>query len=107
MTYFTIMNGLRGCYMPDNASVAAFKTRREFKSYVAWEASQMNDAYGFGGSKRAVSAFVAECWRRRKDTTWSMDLVLPFARTKGDYAFGLMVSRATRADYLTYCEENA
>ena len=102
MAYFTIMSGLRGCYMPDSAHVTRVNTRRELKSMISSEANDMREAYGFGGSKKDVAQFAAECWRRRNDKTWDMDLVLPFGREKGDRPFGLMLSRATRAEYLEY-----
>lgn len=100
MAYFHMSSGLRGCYMPDNVSVIHVTTRRELKALVEWEARDMKEAYGFGGSKRAVAAFVAECWQRRSDPTWTLDLVLEFGNKPGNYPFGLFLSRATRRDYL-------
>ncbi len=55
MAYFWVSSGLRGCYAADNASVIRVETRKELKDFLTWEASQMREAHGFGGSKRAVA----------------------------------------------------
>jgi hypothetical protein len=104
--YFHISHGLRGCYMPDSVSVIKVSSRRELKSAVAYDARDMKEAYGFGGSKRAVAAFVAECWREaHKAAPAHLPYCLPFGRKPGDYAFGLFCSVATRRDYVEYCKE--
>lgn len=104
MAYFFVYSGLRGCYMPDTTAVIRCDTRRELKAALEWEARDMKDAYGFGGSKREVSRVAAMAWRNRKRTT--LDYVVPFGRKKGDYPFGLFVSAATRDEYLEHCREN-
>lgn len=105
--YFHISNGLRGAYMPDNSGVIMCKTRRDLKSHVAYDAGDMREAYGIGGSKKAVAAFVAECWREAAKTNPTyLPFCLPFGRTRDNMAFGIFVSVATRADYLEYCKEN-
>lgn len=99
--YFTVSNGLRGCYMPDNVSVIRCDTRRDLKAAIAYDANDMREAYGYGGSKKAVAAFAAECWREaHKKAPAYMPYCLPFGRNPGNYAFGIFVSVATRAEYL-------
>ena len=105
--YFHMSNGLRGCYMPDNSAVIMVKTRRELKNAIAYDAANMREAYGVGGSKKAVAAFAAECWREAKKANPAyLPYCLPFGRDRNNMAFGLFVSVATRADYLEYCKEN-
>ena len=96
MRYYHISAGLRGCYIPDNGGIIAVNTRRELREAIAYEAQGLRDAYGFGGSKRAISAVAAEAWKY----TGIYDVVLPFGTRRGKYPFGLFLSRTTRADYL-------
>lgn len=115
MAYFTIMTGLRGCYMPDQSYTIKCDTRRELKEVIAEEADRaVGDGDGGGDqvvglSKKAIAAFVAQCWRDRKDARWSMDYALGWGY-RGQISgkpYGIFVSRATRADYLASLEENA
>jgi len=102
--YFTISNGLRGCYMPDNCSVIRVDTRRALKDAIAYDASDMREAYGYGGSKKDVAGFAALCWREAfKKAPSYLPYCLPFGRKPGEYAFGIFVSVATRSEYLEYC----
>ena len=98
MAYFFISNGLRGCYTPDNVSVIRCDTRKALKAALAYDANDMREAYGFGGSKRAVAYIANAAWKARGKAT--LDFCLPFGREKGNYPFGIFVSPATRADYL-------
>ena len=105
--YFHVSNGLRGCYMPDNSSVAKCDTRRELKNLVAYEASNMREEHGFGGSKKSVAAFVAQCWREaQKGSPTYLPYCLPFGRRPGDYPFGVFVSVATRKEYVEYVKSS-
>ena len=100
MAYFTIWQGLRGCYMPDSAYVIRATTRRELKSALQWEADSIRDAGGIGMSKRAISWLAAESWRNRKAD--SREYVAPYRWKEQDsypYALGVFTG-ATRADYL-------
>lgn len=102
--YFTIMQGLRGCYMPDNAHTIQCATRRELKSALESEAYYIRDAGFVGCNKRDIAALAAECWRRRKG--WQYDLVAPYRNADQDsYPYGLMVAHATRAEYMEYIAE--
>ncbi len=109
MPYFQISSGLRGCYMPDNAFVARFDTRRELRARVEYEARDMIEAYGYGYSKADRAAVVAQVWREAKGRApkSAYDHVIGFGRTrsKDDRPFGLFISHATRADYLAQGEE--
>ena len=106
MAYFTIMTGLRGCYMPDASYIFRADTRRDLKAAIESEASGIRDCY-FGVSRRAVAAHAAECWKRRADPRWTMDLALPYGEESGQHAgkpFAIFVSRATREEFLAQAE---
>jgi hypothetical protein len=106
--YFHISSGLRGCYMPDNAYVTKFDTRKALRAFVEYESRDMIEAYGFGYSKADRAAVVAQVWREasgRDKKAW-LDHVIGFGRTRSrdDRPFGLFISHATRADYLEFSE---
>lgn len=109
MPYFNVSNGLRGCYLPDNAFVAKCDTRRALRDLVEYDANDMIEAYGFGYSKRDRAAIVARIWREAKGRLPKSfyDHVIGFGRTrsKSDRPFGLFISHATRADYLAQEQE--
>jgi len=108
MPYFHISSGLRGCYMPDNAYVTKFDTRKALRAFVESEARDMAEAYGFGYSAADRAAVVAQVWReaRGRHKKSHYDHVIGFGRTRSraERPFGLFISHATRADYLEYCE---
>ena len=99
MAYFTIYQGLRGCYMPDSAYTIKADTRRELKSALESEAYDIRDAGGVGLSKRAIASLAADAWRERKR---SCELVAPYRWAHQDsYPYALEVfTGASRADYL-------
>lgn len=99
MAYFTLYQGLRGCYMPDSAYVIKAATRRELKAALQWEADSIRDAGGVGLSNRNVTRLAAEAWRNRRA---SGELVAPYRwadQSHSPYALGVFTG-ATRADYL-------
>lgn len=106
MPYFHISHGLRGCYMPDDACVVRFQTRRALKAAVEYDAHNMIEAYGFGYSKADRAAVVARVWREAtgKARKSHLDHVIGFGRTRSrsDRPFGLFISHATRADYVAF-----
>lgn len=54
--YFTIMHGLRGCYMPDGEPyVVMVKTRRALKEAIRNEADMLDSGSTIGLSKRAIA----------------------------------------------------
>jgi hypothetical protein len=100
MPYFTVFQGLRGCYMPDNAYTIRANTRRALKSALQWEADSIRDAGHVGCSKKAIAWLAATAWRQRKAN--SGEYVAPYRRTDQThypYALGVFVG-ASRADYL-------
>ena len=100
MAYFTLYQGLRGCYMPDSAYTIRATTRRDLKSALQWEANNIRDAGHVGCSKRAISWLAATAWRQRKAS--SGEYVAPYRRTDQThypYALGVFVG-VSRQDYL-------
>ena len=102
--YFHISSGLRGCYMPDAQWIARVDTRRELRSIVEYESNSMRDAYGHGGSKRQISAAVAQVWAGYR--TQHLDSVVSFGRDRTSLPFGVFIAPASRADYLASQEES-
>jgi len=100
--YFHISNGLRGCYMPDSAYVICVDTRRELVNVLEDEALSVRDAEFVGASKRDVRRIAAAIWRDRTAKRERLDFCVPYGNRRGnssDYAFGIFVSHATRADW--------
>jgi len=106
MRYFHISNGLRGCYMFDNSYVVACNTRKELKAAIEYDARDMREAYGFGGSKKDVAAIAAQAWKRANVKDYGLPVCLPFGRDKGNYPYGIFVSTATQKAYREYCAES-
>lgn len=103
--YFHISQGLRGAYMPDSAYIVKVNTRRELKVILQDEATCFRDAEFIGGSKRGVAWLAATQWR---DTSNYLPYCLEFAHNhnRQNYAYGLFVSPASRAEYLEYLKES-
>ncbi len=105
--YFTIMHGLRGCYMPDSDPyVAMVKTRRELKELIANEADMLATESTLGLSKKNIAAFAAECWREaHKSKPAYLPYCLPCKeRGQSSYSYGIFASVATRREYLEHCK---
>lgn len=101
--YFCIMHGLRGCYMPDSdPSHVMVKTRRELKELIASEADMLATESTLGLSKKAIAAFVAECWREaHKAKPAYLPYCLPMKeRGQSSYSYGIFCSVETRGEYL-------
>ena len=105
--YFTVMTGLRGCYMPDNAYVIKVKTRRELKAALEWEANDVREAGFVGANKKAVTGLAAHLWREAKKK-WPSYLsdVVTYGYDRHSKPYAIQSSVATRQDYLDYCKEN-
>jgi len=104
--YFHMSNGLRGCYMPDNSQVLKFKSRKELKNCIEWEARDLRDAGYAGASKKLVASFVAEAWRIAGRKAYGLPLALPLKPAHADsYCYGLFLSTATRAECREYEKE--
>lgn len=97
--YFTISNGLRGCYMLDSCSTFKVSTRRELKAIVESEASYQ---HGAGLSKKAIASFVAAVWRESNKRSPSyLPHCLPIKPDGAqEYSYGIFGSVATRQEFL-------
>ncbi len=102
--YFTISQGLRGCYMPDSVYTVKVDTRRELKEILDSEASSIRDMEStIGCSKRAIAWLANASWQEAKKKT---PAYLPFVSPWGyrnqvsEYPYGIFCSVATRAEYL-------
>lgn len=99
--YFTIMHGLRGCYMPDSTPyVVMVKTRRELKMAIEYEASLLGDMVGL--SKKNIASFAAACWyEAQKEKPAYLPHCLPCRDShQREYSYGIFASVATRREYL-------
>jgi hypothetical protein len=88
--HFSMMAGLRGCYMPDSVYVLKCASRRELKEIVRDELTCAEKK----PSQRALAQYVAEVWRRHKEP--SLPLVMP---TNKEQSYGIHLSYATRSEY--------
>jgi hypothetical protein len=101
--YFSVMHGLRGCYMPDGEPyVIIARTRRELKSAIESECDMIATDSTFGLSKRAIAQFAAICWREaHKAKPAYLPYCLPCKeRGQSSYSYGIFVSVADRREYL-------
>lgn len=110
MPYFHTSSGLRGCYMPDSSAVLRFDTRKALRAFVEYESRDAIEAYGYGYSKAARAAVVAQIWReaRGRAPKSRLEHVIGFGRTRStsDRPFGLFISHATRAEFVAYQQES-
>lgn len=101
MAYFSIYQGLRGCYMPDSAYIIKADTRRELKRALQWEADSIRDAGGIGLSKRTITKLAALAWRERR---FCREYVAPYRfahHGARNYCMALGVfTGMSRADYI-------
>lgn len=105
MRYFQIMNGLRGCYMPDSSWQFKADTRKELKRIIQQEADSLLDAgFKYGLSKRVIARFAAHIWRANSCQIYGE--CLPYTDDLGKgYPYGLTVIQNTRAEFRANCEE--
>ena len=98
MRYFSVMVGLRGCYMPDSVYPIAVKTRRELKTLIETEAKYCgNDDEDDGRppSKRDFASVAAALWRRNwRDRDAYLSTVLPIAP-----GYGIQINPISGAEY--------
>jgi hypothetical protein len=100
--YFTIMTGLRGCYMPDNCYTVRADTRRELKAVLEYEYTfQVDNAEAFG-NRKDIARVAAVAWREAKKATPTIyDFVIPYGNDRvGDRPYGIFCAVSTRSDYL-------
>ncbi len=108
--YFTIMHGLRGCYMPDgDPYVVMVETRRELKEAIANEANMVASESTIGLTARAIAALAADCWREaHKAKPAYLPYCLPCKeRGQSSYSYGIFCSVSSRAEYLEYEKREA
>ncbi len=98
--YFTIMQGLRGCYMPDSCNIIKCETRRELKSALQWEADSINDCGFQGLNKRAIQWAAAKAWRDAAPKARGAGAILPYGNRDLGRPYALEISPATRGEYL-------
>jgi hypothetical protein len=107
--YFTLMHGLRGCYMPDGEPcVIKAATRRELEEAIFSECDMIDSGATIGLSKRNIAALAAACWREaHKERPAYLPHCLP-CREKGEsiHSYGVFVSVASRAEYLEANKES-
>ena len=99
MPYFTIYQGLRGCYMPDSAYAVKADTRKGLKRFLQWEADSIRDAGGVGMNERAIAWLANAAWKARKNPG---EYVAPYRWQYQDcypYALGVFTG-TTRQEYL-------
>jgi hypothetical protein len=99
MAYFSVYQGLNGCYMPDSAYIIKADTRKELKSALAWEAESIRDAGGVGMSKRAIAWLANAAWKARKANA---EYVAPYGwKGQGYKPYALRVfTGMSRADFI-------
>jgi hypothetical protein len=104
--YFSISNGLRGCYMPDSAFVARVDSRRELKGLLL-ETAEYAAAGGFY-NKREVASVAAAAWREaQKKSPAYLPFCVPMGTERnGGRPYGVFISAATRADWKEYQAES-
>jgi hypothetical protein len=94
--YFTMMRGLRGCYMPDDVWVIKVTSQKQLLQYVMEELEAMSAPVGKGEAR----TYVKECWRRHR--TLTLPLVLP---TDAEKTYGIHLSHATRGEWEEFINE--
>ena len=104
MRYFSISQGPRGCYMPDDNYIIAVETRRELKKCLENEAYYIRDAGFLGVNKKAVAWLAASAWRNRDDLD---SYCVPYrnAHHGASYCYALFCQRVTRTEYLDHQDD--
>ena len=109
MRYFVIMNGLRGCFMPDSVHAVAVKTRRELKGIIAdeydsWAADYSEDENGrfSPARRREIASVAAALWRRSyRDRDAHLSTVMPTAE-----GYGIQINPISGAEYRAMMKES-
>lgn len=103
--YFTIAQGLRGCYMPDSCYEIRVQSRRELRAALQWEADSIRDAGFIGCTNRAVSWLANAAWKARGKPC--LPYVAPYGDRDGhtaNYCFALQCAPSDRQSYVEYCK---
>lgn len=105
--YFTIAQGLRGCYMPDSCYEVRVKSRRELRDILENEARDIREAFDSGCSKRAVSWLANAAWKARGK--FSLPYVAPYGNRSGhavNYGFALQCAPSDAESFKAYEAES-
>lgn len=104
VAYFNVVNGLRGCLVPDSAFVARVTTRRDLHAIIAGECAILREAYRFGGSQKELSRVTQALWRETRKGARKATLphAIGFGDKAGQLTYGLHVGHATREDWEEY-----
>ena len=97
MAYFQIMQGLRGCYLPDNSYIIRADTRRELKRTIEIDVDNCMDGNIVGLSMRDVAWVAAHAWHKG-----SKGAILPYGYKGKGKPYSIEICRSNRADYLEY-----
>lgn len=105
--YFSISQGLRGCYMPDSAYEIRVKTRRELKDVLESEAYSIRDAGFLGCNKKAIAWLANAAWKGYGGRNY-LPYVAPYRNpdSPGNFCYGLFAAPSTRDDWKTYERES-
>jgi len=95
--YFFLMAGLRGAYCDGEGGIIRCETRRELKDEIQYAARSWGEAGYIGGNMRAVAWLAAKAWREAKILPYVIPLRPGHSK---NYSYGILVSAATRKEYL-------
>lgn len=103
--YFHVATGLRGLYMPNHAYMIKTDTRRKLKAVLEGEAYDIRDTGFYYLTKKAVATLAADIWTNAtsKKPNYINPIVAGYGN-RGNPCFGLMVTLATRNEWLAYIE---
>jgi hypothetical protein len=94
--------------MPDGEPyIIKAKTRRELKAVIENEARMVDSGETQGLGKRAIAAFVAQCWREaHKPQPAYLPYCLPMKeRQQSTYSYGIFCSVTLRGEYIEQNKE--
>jgi hypothetical protein len=97
-TYFTLMRGLRGCYMPDGVEICGVDTFRDFCRVIQDQISFFEN--GDGDSDLRSTGQMHFAWSHVKNFRNACREVCVATDKGGSY--GLLVSPATEAEFREY-----
>lgn len=94
--YVAVMKGLRGCYLPDDSHIYAFKNFREFAATIRYERE-------FGEFRRRGN--LRETWKALQSPNASYVYGEDLVGVSGEFGdYGLMVAATDQNEYRALCE---
>lgn len=106
MKYFQIMNGLRGCYMPDDSYQICISTRRELKSVLNSEFESAIDAgYIYGLSQKILAQSAAYIWSGKAKNIYGLTIPYRAAYEKA-YHNAFTICEITKTEFKESEESN-